>query len=74
MTYCPHNNKEVRVEWIDRRLPFLRSLKDDVFCLSCADELESDEFVEITACSAILPPAKAVVDEILGFSLTGGRK
>lgn len=73
MTYCPHNNKEIRVEWIDRRLPFLRSLREDAFCLSCADELEADEFVEITNVSAILPPAKAVVDEILGFSLTGGK-
>jgi hypothetical protein len=48
MTYCPHNNtKEFEVEWVDRRLPFLKSLKSDLFCGECADALESDEFVEI---------------------------
>jgi|GEM_PF-6439032 hypothetical protein len=50
MTYCPHNQaKAYELEWIDRRLPFLRSLKSDLFCQACADDLESDEFVEIVA-------------------------
>ncbi len=48
MTYCPHNNaKEFEVEWIDRRLPFFKSLKSDLFCAGCADDLEGQEFVEI---------------------------
>ena len=54
MTYCPHNNdRRYEVEWIDRRLPFLRSLKSDLFCSDCADALEGEEFLEIVACREV---------------------
>lgn len=73
MTKCTHTNKEIRLEWVDRRLPFLRSFSEEEMCFGCADDLEADEFVEIVGTHAIVPHTKAVVDEIMGFVLMRGK-
>lgn len=73
MTKCTHTNKEIRIEWVDSRLPFFRSFAEEEMCFGCADDLEADEFVEIVGTHAIIPHTKAVVDAIIGFSMIGGK-
>lgn len=43
-----HSPHTWTTEWVDRRLPFFQSLKSGELCADCLDELEADEFVEIT--------------------------
>ena len=46
-TTCTHT-PTFHAEWIDERLPFFDSLVTTDICEDCADELEANEFIELT--------------------------
>lgn len=42
-----HSDETYAAEWLDRRYPFVSSLRSGDVCVACLDALEADEFVEL---------------------------
>ena len=45
-TQCEHT-PTMRLEWLDRSLPFIDSFQEALVCNDCADALEAEEHIDL---------------------------